>query len=141
MKRDSFYTLLSHTADLGVIIKGDSCEELFQNAALALTDIMILNRSPAPGINKDVFLKGYDLADLMVKWLSEILYFFEGEHLITTEITINHLDHNSINASLLASELDEKHHEILRVIKAVTYHKIEVTEDNGCWKARVIFDL
>ncbi|NLD39275.1 MAG: archease [Desulfatiglans sp.] len=141
MKRDFPYTLLSHTADLGMRVKGDSCEGLFRNAGMALTDIMILNKAPEPGEKKDISIKGNDLPDLMVKWLSEILYLFEGEDLITTEIAVNQMSESSINSTLITVGFDARYHEVLREIKAITYHQVEVREDEGLWTARVIFDL
>ena len=114
MKRDFSYTLVSHTADLGMIVKGDSCEGLFRNAGMALTDIMILNRTHKAGEKKDISINGHDLPDLMVKWLSEILYLFEGEHLITTEIAVNQLSPSSISVSLITVGFDSRYHEVLR---------------------------
>ncbi len=141
MKGDFSYTLLNHTADLGMTVKSDSCEGLYRNAGMALMDIMILNRSHEHGVKRDILVNGNDLPDLMVKWLSEILYLFEGEHLITTGISVNRLGCNSINSSLNTVAFNSRYHEVLREIKAVTYHKVEVREDSGLWTARVIFDL
>jgi SHS2 domain-containing protein len=141
MKRDFSYTLLSHTADLGMIVKGDSCEGLFRNAGMALMDIMIRNKANAPGKKRDISIHGNDLPDLMVKWLSEILYLFEGEHLITAEIAVNQVSQSIINATLITVDFDSQYHEVLREIKAVTYHQVEVRDDEGVWSARVIFDL
>jgi len=51
------YQIIDHIADLGIIVKGRDIENLFILAAQAMTD-------------------------LMVRWPEEILYVFEGEHLI-----------------------------------------------------------
>jgi SHS2 domain-containing protein len=141
MGKIPLYSLLSHTADLGIIVKGNSCEELFRNAGLALMDLMILNKSHDPGVKTAISVNGNDLPDLMVKWLSEILYLFEGERLVVTEIGVNSISLNSINSTIDIVEFDIRHHEVLREIKAITYHQIAVMEEKGFWTARVIFDL
>jgi SHS2 domain-containing protein len=141
MKKDFHYKLLDHTADLGMIVKGDSCEGLFRNAGMALIDIMILNKAPESGEKKEISINGNDLPDLMVKWLSELLYLFEVEHLITTEIEVNQLSPSHLSVSLMTVGFDSRYHEVLREIKAVTYHQVEVREDGSLWTARVIFDL
>jgi SHS2 domain-containing protein len=141
MKRIPLYSLLSHTADLGIIVKGNSCEELFRNAGLSLMDLMILYKSPGSGVKTTISINGNDLPDLMVKWLSELLYLFEGERLVTTEIHVNSISPNNISSAIETVELDSRHHEVLREIKAVTYHQIAVIEEKGIWQARVIFDL
>jgi SHS2 domain-containing protein len=66
-----------------------------------------------------------------VKWLSEILYLFEGEDLITTEIAVNQMSESSINSTLITVGFDARYHEVLREIKAITYHQVEVREDEG----------
>jgi SHS2 domain-containing protein len=88
-----------------------------------------------------ISLIGNDLPDLMVRWLTEILYLFEGEHLVTTDIIIDSLSSATIDATLTALPFDPLRYDILREIKAVTYHQIAVTQKEGLWKARVIFDL
>lgn len=141
MKKKPSYTLFNHTADLGLIVKGESCEGLFKNAGLALMDLMILNKSHGPGVKMDVSINGSDLPDLMVKWLSELLYLFEGERLVINEIGINSISSRNIRADLKTEKFDLKCHEVLREIKAVTYHQIDVRAEKGIWRARVIFDL
>ena len=139
--KTTFYSLFSHTADLGMSVTGHSCENLFKNAGLALLELLVDNKSPRIDQKLDISIDGNDLPDLMVKWLSEILYLFEGENLIVTEILINSINCNNIISTLSVMEFDSQCIEILREIKAVTYHQIEVEEKNGLWTARVIFDL
>ena len=136
-----YYSIFSHTADLGMSVRGRSCEDLFRNAGLALLELIVSNKAPKTEETLEISLHGNDTPDLMVKWLSEILYLFEGERLVVTEILINSIDGNKIRSTLSVMEFDEKNHEILREIKAVTYHQIKVEEKNGLWTTRVIFDL
>ena len=139
--KSTFYSLFSHTADLGMTVTGHSCDELFRNAGLALMELLVNSKPCYPERKLEVSLYGNDLPDLMVKWLSEILYLFEGERVIVTEISINSIRSNKITSTLSVTKFDNEHLEILREIKAVTYHQIEVTEKKGLWTARVIFDL
>jgi len=62
----------------------------------------------------------------MVRWLSEILYLFEGEEKLVTEILINSISSSKITSTLSVMKFDNRCHEILREIKAVTYHQIEI---------------
>jgi SHS2 domain-containing protein len=141
MKKELPYTLFSHTADLGLIVRGKSCEELYRNAGLALMDLMILKKTHYPGVKKDIAVVGNDFPDLMVNWLSELLYLFEGERYVTTEIYVNSINANNINSTIEIVEFDIRHHEVLREIKAVTYHQIEVRAEMGFWTTKVIYDL
>lgn len=140
-KKSTFYSLFSHTADLGMSVTGHSCEDLFRNAGSALLELLVANKTSKIEQKLEISLIGNDLPDLMVKWLSEILYLFEGERLVVTEIFINAIDTHSITSTLSVMKYNSRYNEILREIKAVTYHQIEVKEKKGIWTARIIFDL
>lgn len=136
-----YYEIINHTADLGMIIKGKDLPTLFKNAGIALMDIMVSGNSFEAPQPLNINITGTDLPDLMVRWLGEVLYIFEGEGLVTSSININSISHNNLDASVLTAAFDSRFHKVLREIKAVTYHLIEVVEKAGVWEARVIFDL
>ena len=82
------YQFIYHTADLGIIIKGADVKNLFILAAKAMSDLMVKGDISKNTVSKEVFLQGEDFADLMAKWLGEILYLFEGEDLIVNSMEI-----------------------------------------------------
>jgi SHS2 domain-containing protein len=136
------YILLDHTADLGVRIRGNSPDDLFENACKTLDHIIFGIVPPAEKpCSRKISLSGNDLADLMVRWLSEILYLFDGEHLVVTDAVIHKLSTTELKATLTTTHFNPDYHEVLREIKAVTYHGIKVTREMGIWTAEVIFDL
>jgi SHS2 domain-containing protein len=136
------YRLLDHTADLGFEITASGQTTLFKKAGFTLLHLMLGAVVPS-GVTKTikVSLSGDDPPDLMVRWLTEILYLLEGERLVVTDIKIDSITHTRINATLNVLPFEPLRHEILREIKAVTYHQIEVARKNGTWEARVILDL
>jgi SHS2 domain-containing protein len=138
---NSYYTLLDHTADLGIRIWGINLKTLFENAGTTLTHLMLRGESLERALPKRILLSGDDLADLMVRWLGEILYLLEGEKLVVTSIQIVDVRSSSLEAALKTVPFDPEKHEILTEIKAVTYHQIEVVQKRDHWEAKVIFDL
>ncbi len=137
------FSFLDHTADLRVKIPGNTLIHLFENAGMVLLHLLFRIRS-APAGKTDflkVSLSGDGLEDLMVRWLSEILYQFEGENLVVLSLKIDVLSSENLKATLKTSPFDPKNYEIQREIKAVTYHQIEVTNKTGLWEATVTFDL
>ncbi|MBW1998829.1 MAG: archease [Deltaproteobacteria bacterium] len=140
-ERAEKYTVLDHTADLGIEVHGSDLQDLFRNAALALMDLMIKDESKDRAMPKEISVSGQDLPDLMVRWLGEILYLFEGEGLVVKDITIAHMDSFNVNALLYVTPFDPNSHEILCEIKAVTYHQIQVRDLGDRCEARIIFDL
>jgi SHS2 domain-containing protein len=138
---DLNYTLLDHTADLGIRTWGADLKKLFENAGMGLMDLLICGESPKRAFPKKISLKGDDLADLMVRWLGEIVYLLEGETLVVTSIRIVDIRPSFLEVVLKAVPFDPAFHEILNEIKAVTYHQIEVAQKANRWEARIIFDL
>ncbi|MGD8226702.1 MAG: archease [Desulfobacteraceae bacterium] len=137
----SDYTLLDHTADLRIKVYGTDLKDLFKGAGRALMHLMVKTEIP----NKTRFMKisvsGEDLADLMVRWLGEILYLFSGESLVVSSIRIESVSASHLEATLETFPFEPEIHETLREIKAVTYHQIEVTEIANGWEAKVVFDV
>ncbi len=135
------FELLEHTADLGILVRGDSPERLFENAAGALIQIMVRGNPRSAPANSRLEVEGSDLEDLMVRWLGEILYLFEGEGKVLLRATARVDSPHRLRATLETVPFDPRDHEILNEIKAVTYHQIEVKEKAGHWEARIIFDV
>jgi len=135
------YQIIDHTADLGIIVKGPDVKSLFIRAAQAMTDLMVRGDISDKTAIKDVLVEGEDFPDLMVRWLGEILYLFEGENLILNSTEIKSIGPMRLQATLTLASFEPKRHEVLREIKAVTYHQISVDKANDGWETKVIFDI
>ena len=136
-----YYTLLNHTADLGIEIQGTDLKDLFKCAGKALMHLLIKINSAEKPTPMKISISGDDLEDLMVRWLGEILYLVEGKELVVTSIEIETLSPSMLEAVIDTAPFNPRIHELLMEIKAVTYHQIKVAERDGIWEARVIFDL
>ena len=135
------FTVLNHTADLGILVQGTDIKNLFEKAALAMLRIMVSTRPAEKNHSIKRSLKGQNLAELMVRWLGEILYLFDGEKEVVLGVGIDSITPSHLHATLECTPFDPDIHEIQCEIKAVTYHQIEVSEKDGLWNAKVVFDL
>lgn len=132
---------LNHTADLGIVVRSPDLPALFRDAARYMIHTMVAPVKAGAGREQRVQVDGLDLEDLMVRWLGEILYYFEGEGQVTTSVSIVEIKPRFLSAIVRLCPFDPQVHEILCEIKAVTYHQIEVARKGGRWEARIIFDL
>jgi len=135
------YKTFDHTADLGVEVYGRDRYELFSNAGLALFDLIsgigtIEAKSALP-----LTVEGSDCEDLMVNWLRELLYLHQVKRYLLTTFVIHELDECLLKATVKGERFDARRHELLREIKAVTYHQIKVAQEQGGWVARIVFDI
>ncbi len=135
------YKIIDHTADLGIIVKGVDEKDVFIRAAYAMTDLMVEGDISKKTVIKDVSLQGEDFPDLMVRWLGEILYLFDGEKLLVNSIEIKSISPTKLRSTLTLTSFDPEHLQVKREIKAVTYHQISVDKVNDGWQARIIFDI
>src|SRR5512145_2503251 len=140
MKR---YMLFDHTADIGMEICGRTKKELFINAAWALTDVMIDRREgkDVKGLTRKITVEGKDAADLLVNFLRELLYLFNGEKGVIQNCEIVSFGRRKLTVALLMEPYHKTKHTIKMELKAVTYHGLSVVKEKSGWKARVIFDV
>ena len=135
------YRLIDHTADFGIHAFGVDPSALFVNAAWAMIEqITDLNRIKASQ-SLAVAVDGVDWPDLMVNWLREVLYLWNGRQMLPDRITIEIIDERHLNAGLEVEPFDPGRHFIRQEIKAVTYHQIRVYPGARGWEAKIIFDV
>lgn len=135
------YKMIDHTGDAGAFIWGESMEDIFANAAIAMTDMLIDRGAVQPNISREIELDGEDQEDLLVRWLSELNYMVSAEGEIYTDFEIEHITETHLCASVTGDEIDPEKHRIKTEIKAVTYHQLYIKETEDGYEARVIFDL
>ncbi|KAF0154003.1 MAG: cytoplasmic protein [Syntrophaceae bacterium] len=138
----ALYKLIDHTADLGMEVTGRTKRELFTKAVLSLMDIVVERKETGAGVKeKALTVEGSDSADLLINFLREILYLFNGEALIIGTCKITKCGNKKLDARLLLEPYNKKKHVIKTEIKAVTYHGLSVERIKNGWRARIIFDV
>ena len=135
------YEPLSHTGDLGMEVYGRDLPELFAHAAWAMFDLMSDATTIRPQHTITLSVSAVDLEDLLVRWLSELLYRYDTQRLLCCTFHCTRLEPTRLTATVAGEPLDPDRHPIDTEIKAVTYHQIAVEQVEGHWQARVIFDL
>ena len=137
------YEFFAHTADVGAIVRGATLPRLFENAALALSDLMCDRRGVRPRRRVRLAVTGSGLDDLLVRWLSELLYRHETEGWLFSSFKIEKVDRFRFRARGVArgEPIDRSRHRRLREVKAVTYHQMRIVRGRGAWRVRIVFDV
>ena len=144
MKRNQKFRYFDHTADLGLEIFGEDPAALFRNAGEALYDALVQGvavGAPEEPHDRAIEIQGDDWADLMVNWLKELLYLFNGDQRVVVRIRIESLSENALKAVVASEAFSPDRHQVGQEIKAVTYHQIQAGPDGDRWLARVIVDI
>jgi SHS2 domain-containing protein len=135
------YELIDHTADVGVKAFGKTLDEAFENAAKGMFDI-ITDKSEIEFVGQyKIELKADDLEQLLVDWLSELLFLHSAKNLIFSNFKVE-IDQkeNKLTGNLFGEKLDISKHKVGTEIKAVTYHMLEVKKKKP-YHVQVLFDI
>ena len=128
-----------HTADTGFRVFAPSVEELFEESAVALFEVMYPRPTLEPNSSFSVVSTGSSFSELLVAWLSDLLWLAESEHVALTRFTIDEITLTEVRGRVSGVDLDvvELHGP---PVKAVTYHGLDIRNDDG-WQATVILDV
>lgn len=135
------YEIIDHTADLGIRVFGDNAADLFKNAALALSNLLADTRLLRGSRSIVIQVSGDDWPDLMVNWLREILYLWNGEAELVQRVEIESIREKRMASRVFFDPYSPQKHILNHEIKAVTYHQIQVIDTGSRWEATIIFDV
>jgi SHS2 domain-containing protein len=135
------FEILDHTADIGIIVHGENLKTLFENAGEAFFHLITDLRKVKRRVERRVNIEGESLDRLMVDWLSQLLYLHDVENLLFKGFKVDSVGEDGLKATVKGEPFQEGVHVIKTEVKAVTYHQIEVRQENGGWRAQIILDL
>ena len=135
------FRLLEHTADIGFEAFGATRQDVFRNAARALMHLMVDLETIAPCEGKPLGAEASDMPSLLVNWLSEILYLFDAEGWLFRDFEVKNLTDHSLAAMAQGEKFDRTRHQVKLLVKAVTYHQLDLRETAQGWRAQVYVDI
>ena len=135
------FRILEHTADIGFEAFGSTREEVFANAARALLHLIVDLDSIGPREEVTVRVEGHDPADLLVNWLSEILYLHDAEGWLFNDFSLHSLEDRSLAAAARGEKFDPERHQAKLLVKAITYHQLTLEKTARGWRAQVYVDV
>lgn len=134
-----------HTvADIGLEIEGDSLAELFRAGAEGMLAIILGDTTPGASTKTiEINLIADSSEQLLVDWLSELLYYFDTDGLIPLDYNfdIEKTDRFMLSGVVVFRIFDRDNETAEHEIKAVTYYKLRIEESGGRFSADVVFDL
>ena len=132
---------LEHTADIGIKIKAPSLEQLFILAAEGMFEIIIPDRKVNSVEQIFINVDAMDIEELIINWLSELNFLFQTRQFLPAEFMTLKIKENTLSATVAGEQLDPVRHPVEIEIKAVTFHKLYVRQENDVWTAQIIFDI
>ncbi|MGA2533566.1 MAG: archease [Candidatus Aminicenantales bacterium] len=137
------YRILPHTSDGKFRAYGQTLEEAFANAALAMASLMWDWRKVEPRLSHAVRACGRDREQLLVKFLGEIVYLLDTSRFLLSAVEGLRIREDAgawtLEAELRGDTLSERH-EIHGNVKAVTYNDMKIEEYDG-FVVQVVVDM
>lgn len=138
------FKFLPHTADIKFQAFGKTIEEVFKNSALAISNSMF-NGKIKKKIIKKIKIHGKNRESLLYTFLDEIVYLFDAEGFLLSNIRKLKIKNNKVTLELNAELIGDKtrNYEIKEHIKSVTYHDMFIKQDKrkNKWTAQIVLDV
>jgi SHS2 domain-containing protein len=129
---------VEHTADWALRVRGRDLRELLENAARGMSSLLVADLSAIPtDVERRFELDAFDAESLLVEWLSELAYWAEADMLLFREFELTHVNAHHLEALARGGQVAD----MQKVIKAVTYHNLEIVEMDHGLEATVVFDV
>ncbi len=138
------YRFLEHMTDAYVEVQGDSLEQAFELAAVALVDTMVDVKRVEPREEHKISAEGHDLESLLYNWLEEVMLklLVEARALSQFTVSISKIDDGyRLEAMARGEPLDLEKHRYKVEIKGVTYHMMKIEKSDSVFRVRYLLDL
>lgn len=137
---------LPHTADVLIEAWGDSIEEAFEYAALGVFEVMTNTLLVKPEEEKRIEVEGYDLGSLLYNWIEKLLILFDIEQLLFSKFKVEKIEKNREGVFKLygiaaGERYSSEKHESRTLVKAMTYHLMEISSKNSKVVVRFVVDI
>ncbi len=132
---------LDHPSDIGIEARGATCAEAFTRAAVALISLILDPSTVDASERRSITLQATDSEQMLVRWLSEILYLYDGQGFVPKDFTVSQCTPARLEATVAGESLRAGKHHVRMDIKAVTYHQLAVWQDDEGWGVRVYLDI
>lgn len=142
MENQKKYRITKHQSELAVKVVGASQADLFANSAYTLFDVMVADLDKVDCKEHiPLEVEGTDRDDLMVNWMRELLYLYQGSGYLLKDFQIREVKDTIVKAEVAGEKIDPDRHEIKQEIAAIAFHKSRMDKTGNQWTAQVIFEV
>ena len=139
------FEFLEHTADVYIRAHGRTMEEAYENAALAMFEVMTDTDKVAQTQEETVEAEAEDQYALLYNWLEALLVKFEPENILYSKFQITNWEETAENFKIKAKIWGEKFyaqkHPQKVAVKAVTYHRMVIIMERDRVILEFILDI
>ena len=133
------YELVHHIADVRLLVRAASLEDLFRDAVQGMYAVMRGHPGDSSsGVRRTIAVdESADTTALLVDFLNDVLHRAHVGQEMFAEIRFPRFEADSLTAELTGiapASFDED-------VKAVTYHEADVRQEGEEWVTMLVFDI
>ncbi len=132
-------------ADVAFEAEGKTLEELFKEAALAVTNTMVKDvRTIEQKTSKNIEVGAENVEMLLFHFLQELIFYKDAELLLFNKFDLAIEQKNStwrLRGKASGEQISGDKHQLLVDVKAVSLHNFKIEETSRGWRATVIIDV
>lgn len=130
-----------HDADIGVRGIGPTCETAFEQAAIALSAIVVDVSTIRPELEVHIECEAPSKSLLFVDWLNALIYRMAVDHFLFGRFRVAIEDHR-LRAEAWGERIDRARHVLTVEPKGATYTALKVEQaTDGIWTAQCVIDV
>jgi len=131
------FKFLEHTADAKFQAYGKTLDKAFENAALAMFNVMYKGKVKKTGKYK-IKVKGSDKESLLYNFLEELLFLLDTKSFFLSSAKVKITD-NMLEAEVSGDSA--KNYKVMTDVKAVTYNEMFIKHEKDMWICQVVVDV
>jgi len=137
------HTWIEHTAEQELQLEGESAEAVIAEAAEALAGLLG-EPEQGPPVRREVTATAPDLPALLAEWLNELVYLadkgFLTERVVTLSLSVGSGE-NENHSHQVRATVEGRPGTPRSLVKAVTYHRLQLEQEGVRWWGRVVLDV
>jgi len=131
------YEYFDVAADVGVAAWGEDLPGCLRQCALGVFNLIVATDAVAPLESREVAARGPSVEALLVNWL----YVHDLEGFGVFDVTRPEVTPTGVHAVLRGEPIDPARHPRGTIVKAATFHGLELSQTPGRVSARVVLDI
>ncbi len=133
------FIFLEHTADVKFQAFGKNLNEVFENSALALKEVMTKGIKIKTKEKRKIKIEAKDRESLLLNFLEEFLYLLDAENFILSRIKKVKIKNNELEADIIGDKAEN--YKFSNDVKAITYNEMFVKKEGNKFITQVVLDV
>ena len=137
---NAYWEHFEHKADIGVRGFGNTLAEAFEQAAVAMTSVVVDISLVQATTSISIACSDDDNDALLYDWLNALIYEMATRKMLFCKFEVS-IDHGKLEAAVFGEAIDIERHQPCVEIKGATFTELAVYQEGQQWVAQCVIDV